>query len=280
VGDDGGADRNAANRARFEQLPAAGSREYWAALEDTAKATRLELEILAMCARERLAAGRRDQFDRILGIIWDRIQRSVRQQIERSTPSGARDRARVIEDIMQECMIGLWRELASAGPTFLTQGFWRKLRFIVANTITQRHIAEGIKTREDTVNPNRVPQGEIGSLDQPTGPEDDSPLGDKIPNPQANDSFSLAELATDIKKLMEGLTAEQRLLLWNEWTRTFTQKELGDLLGGITDRAVRLRLKALQAWLRAQRDAPDTPPQPPQAPGEDGGSAGGEERQS
>ncbi len=50
-------DRNAANRARFEQLPVAGSPAYWAKLEDSEKASRLDLEILVMCARERRAAG-------------------------------------------------------------------------------------------------------------------------------------------------------------------------------------------------------------------------------
>lgn len=281
MGDDGGADRNAANRARFEKLPPAGSPEYWAALEDTAEATRLDLEILAMCARERLTVGRRDHFDRILGILWDRVQGMVQRQIERSTPANARDRARVIEDIMQECVTGLWRELANVGPTFLTQGFWHKLKFMVANAITQRQIAEGIRARGGTVHPDRIPQGNVDSLDQPAGqdPDNSHSLGDTIVDKHAEEAFDHATDLSDLKKLIEGLTAEQRLLLENAWTGAMTQAELAKLLG-ITDRAVRMRLKALQAWLRAQRDAPDTPLQPPQTPGEDGGSAGSEEGQS
>jgi len=121
----------------------------------------------------------------------------------------------------------------------------------------------------------------MDSLDQPAGPDPDNShsLGDGIVDQRAGEAFDRATDLSDLAKLIKGLTAEQRLLLENAWTGAMTQAELAKLLG-ISDRAVRMRLAALQAWLRAQRDASDTPPQPPQAPGEDSGNAGGEEGQS
>lgn len=263
-------ERNAANEAAFKELPAAGSPAYWARLEDTTATTRLPLEVLVMCARERLAAGRRDQAEQVLQTLWIRIQRRVRNQILGSVRT-ARDRAGIIEDIMQECIVALWQEIAGADVPFLTRGFWRKMHFLVANATTKRLIAEGLMIRRGVQRPDRVQQDKTVSLDKPVGPDEDYTIGESVPDPHAQDAFQQVEFQADMAQLTKELTGDQRLLLRNSLTGELTQAELGDLLG-ITDRAVRMRLKKLHDWLRRRFNAPDSP----DSAGE-GGARGGEE---
>lgn len=262
-------ERNAANEAAFKELPAAGSPAYWARLEDTTATTRLPLEVLVMCARERLAAGRSDQTEQAFNLLLKKVQGSVQRLIGRLTPHTARDRARLIEDIEQECAITLWQEIAHPAPTFLTEGFWHKVKLMTMNIIEQRLIAEGVKTRDGVAQPTRVPQSQSDSLDQPVGSvgsEDDRTLADSVAD-RSDDPFSLIEQVSDIKALLTGLTAEERLLLANEVTGERTQVEMGKSLGK-TDRAVRMQIEKLRARLRARRNPPTM---------SSGSEAGGEE---
>lgn len=261
-------ERNAANEAAFNGLPAAGSPAYWARLED-ASATRLPLEVLVMCARERLSARRRDQANQVFTLLLKKVQGTIERLTDRLTPRTARDRARLIEDIRQECAIALWQEIEHPAPTFLTEGFWHKVKLMTMNTVEQRLIAEGVKTHSGVTQPKRVPQSLSDSLDRPIGSEDDRTLAESISDAGA-DPFSLIELLADIKALLADLSADDRLLIQNEITGEMTQAEMGKLLGK-TDRAVRMRLEKLRAKLRARRHPPDQP-------GE--GGAGGEEKRS
>ncbi len=259
--------RNAENVARFKGLPAAGSPAYWAELENAAKETRLALEILVMCARERLAAGRLQDAERVYTLLLNKTQGTVRNWVSRLTPSKAHDREGVIEEIMQECAMNLWLELSGDGPTFLTEGFWHKLTWMTKNVVKQVLIARGIKARTNSTNSTRIQEDLIESIDKPVGVDDNRTLGESIIDPQAGDAFSLMELVNDIRALLVGLTSEERLLLQNEITGELTQREMGERLG-ITDRAVRMRLKALYDKLRARYNPYGD---------SGGGAAGGEE---
>ncbi len=269
MGDEGDVDRNAANWARFERLPEAGSPPYWAALEDAAHDTRLNLEVLAMCARERLAAGRREHLERIYKLILRKTDATLRAWVNRLIPTSAHDRAGVIEDIMQECALGLWQELDSRDETFLTRGFWIRMWRMTANIAKQKRIEEGLSARTGVEWPTRVPQSERASLDQPAGPGDDRTLGEIVPDPQEEDEYSLIELVNDVRDMARRLAPDERLLLQNELTGELTQAQIGERLG-ITDRAVRLRLKALRARFRALFNPS----------GDSGATAGGEEGRS
>lgn len=271
MGDDGGADRNAANRERFKQLPAAGSPAYWAKLEDAARETRLDLEVLVMCARERLAAGKRDDFVRIFELLLRKTDTKLKEWVNRLIPTGARDRMRVMEDIMQECAASLWQELDSKDDTFLAEGFWIRMRRMTTNIAGQKRIEEGISARPGVETPTRVPQSARDSFDQPVGPDDDRTLSETIVDPQAEDNFSLIELVDDVRDIERHLTSDERLLLQNEITGELTQAEMAKRLG-ISDRAVRMRLKALHAKIRALLNPPGD--------GDGGATAGGEEGRS
>ncbi|HEX9038088.1 MAG TPA: hypothetical protein VF808_13975 [Ktedonobacterales bacterium] len=260
-------ERNAANEAAFQNLPAAGTPTYWERLQDTAPGSRLALEVLVMCARERLAAGRDDQAKRVFEILLIKVQGTIEGWIGQLTPRNARDRMRLIEDIKQEVAAALWQEVAPPAPTFLTEGFWHKARLLTMNTVEQRLIAEGVKTRKDVERPTRVPQSQSDSLDQPSGPEESRTLAESVADP-GGDAYSLIELISDIKALLADLPPEGRLLLENEITGELTQREMGERLG-ITDRAVRMRLEALRVRLRARYHAPDSS-------GGEGGAASGE----
>lgn len=264
--------RNAANEAAFKALPMAGSPLYWARLEDAARESRLDLEVLVMCARERLTAGRRDQAERVFTLLLKKAQGTFEGWINQWTPRFALDRARLIEDIGQECATSLWQEIAHAAPTFLTEGFWHKAKLMTKNVIEQRLIAEGVKTREGVERPTRAPQSQRDSLDQPAGPDTDRTLADSVADP-GEDPFRLIELTTDIKALLADLSAADRLLIQNEVTGERTQVEMGKLLGR-TDRWVRLQLEKIRARLRAQHDQGH----PPGGAGDDGGVSGGEEK--
>lgn len=271
VGDEPVSDRNAAIESQFRQLPAIGSPEYWARLEDVAPGTRLPLEVLARCVRERLEAGRRDQAERVYGLLWDRIQRSTRGHIRRRVEGAGHDTVGLTEDILQECAIGLWRDLAAEGPTFLTRGLWRRLKFMTQNAITQRLIEEGLLTRQGVKTPTRPPREGVDSLDRTAGPDDDRRRADLIPDPAGEDSYNWVATVEEIEALLAPLTASERLLIENEFTGELTQKQIGERLGGITDRAVRMRLEALRAKLRALRNKRDNPAGP------GGGETSGEE---
>jgi hypothetical protein len=264
--------RNVANEAAFKALPMAGSLAYWARLEDAARESRLDLEVLVMCARERLTAGRRDQAERVFTLLVKKAQGTFEGWINRWTPRFALDRARLIEDIGQECATALWQEIAHSAPTFLTEGFWHKAKLMTRNVIEQRLIAEGVKTREGVERPTRAPQSQRDSLDQPAGPDTDRTLADSVADP-GEDPFRLIELTTDIKALLADLSAADRLLIQNEVTEERTQVGMGKLLGR-TDRWVRLRLENIRARLRAQHDQGH----PPGDGGDDGGVSGGEEK--
>ena len=253
MGDDDGADRNAANRARFEQLPPAGSPGYWAALEDMAQATRLELEVLAMCARERLAAGALREFERVYTILIGKTEAKLLAWANTLIPTGVRNRAQIIEELMQECRLELWRELDSPDPTFLTKGYWIRMRRMLTNLAAQTRIAEGLSARTGVIKPTRVPVRELHRLDEAVGPEDERTPSDLLTDPRAHEAYGLAEMVIDLAAVASHLDADEQLLLWNEITRTYTQAHLGEILG-ITDRAVRDRLKALHAKLKALLD--------------------------
>lgn len=274
-GHDGHGERNAAIERRFLGLPTAASPAYWAALADTAQATRLELEILVMCARERLAAGARDHAEHALGLLWGRVQGETRGLIEAATPQRARNRAGIIEDIMQDCVTALWLEIAQKEETFLTRGFWRKLRFMIANTITQGLIAEGVRTRAGVKQAERVPQNQMDSASQPITP-DGVELGQTIADSHAREAFDLVETRADLLAALKGLTAEQWTLFWNTITERLTQTELAARLG-VTDRTIRLRIVAMRTQVRKRLYGLDDPGDSPGAGGVAGGAAPGSE---
>jgi RNA polymerase sigma factor (sigma-70 family) len=263
---------NAANRARFEGLPPAGSPAYWAALEDTEKDSRLALEILVMCARERLAARQRDQAEHIYEVLLKRAQGKAESWIGARTLQLAHDRARIIEDIKQECALALWEEIAHPARTFLTEGFWHKLKLMTMNIVEQRLIAEGVKMRAGVEHPTRIPQQLSNSLDQPVGPDDSHTLAESVAGSD-EDAFRLIELVNDIRALLADLSAEERSLIQNELTGELTQREMGKRLG-ISDRAVRMRLDALRAKLRTRHNSPGD-----STGGGDGGAGAGKEGQ-
>lgn len=264
-------DRNAANRARFEQLPVAGSPAYWAKLEDSEKASRLDLEILVMCARERRAARKRGDLVRIYEMLLKKTDVTLKEWVNRLIPQGARDRAGVIEEIMQECALGLWQELDGEDDTFLTQGFWIRMLRMVTNIATQKRIEEGLSKRKGVDKSTRVLQSNSESIDRPIGPDDDRTVGETIADQHAEDGFSLIEFLNDLQDVRRFLTSDERLLLQNEITGELTQAQLGERLN-ITPRAVRDRLKALHAKLRALLNPPSD--------GDGGATAGGEEERS
>lgn len=264
-------ERNAENVARFKGLPAAGNPAYWAALENATKGTRLDLEILAMCARERRAAGKLRDVVRIYEMLIKKTEARLNIWVNSLIPTGARDRARIIEDVMQECALGLWQELDSNDETFLTRGFWVRMWRMTTNIATQARIKEGLSARSGSVNPTRVPQRERDSLDKPIGLEDSRTVGDTLADPQAEDEFSWIELVRDVRDVRDRLTSNERLLLQNEITHELTQAEMAKRLGK-TDRTVRLRLEALRAKLRALLNPPGD--------GDGGATAGGEEGRS
>jgi RNA polymerase sigma factor (sigma-70 family) len=264
-------ERNAAYRALFENLPPAGSPEYWAKLEDTTQDLRLPLEVLAMCARERRKAGRRDDFVRLYELILKKTNTALRRLATRLIPQDARDRAGIVEDIMQECALSLWLELDGEDDPFLTQGFWIRVSRMMSNIATQKRIEEGLNKRKDADHSTRVLQSNSESLDRPMGPDDDRTRGETIPDQQAEEDFSLLEFVSDVRDVWEQLTPDERFLLQNEITGELTQAQIAKRLG-ISDRAVRLRLKALRAKVRALLNPPSDGGPAAAADGEEGRS--------
>ncbi len=81
-------------------------------------------------------------------------------------------------------------------------------------------------------------------------------MGETVADPHAEEGYSLIEFVTRYRaRARDHLTSDERLLLQNEITGELTQAQLGKRLD-ITDRAVRDRLEALHAKLRALLNPP------------------------
>lgn len=227
----------------FGALPVAGTPDYWQRVEQTDGGPALPLEVLARCLRERYAAGAADAGARIFEVVVGRIQQTMRVWARHiAAQAHGSGRQQLQEDLEQECMVKVWQELTTEGPTFLLENFAHALRRI------QQHVSHAVMekasewTRDSSVTPKRVPSGNIGSLQADAAREDETPLAERLADTTAEIDFARADLS-DLLKLVEKLPMEQRELIIDRFYRDHSLEEMaGDR--GVTTRTIYNRLKA------------------------------------
>lgn len=245
--DDVYAARHAELEAQFQGLPPAGSESYWRRIEMPDAANRLPLEVLARCFRERHFAGFGEDAERILIVIMERIRNHV-SWWARSIAARARSGSLDADDLEQVCHMKLWEELVSEGRTFLLENFRHKLDFICQHVQQSEMEKAGEWQRPGVETPQRVPRGQVESLQtEPQGMEE-LPLTERVPDEKAQEEIEKANLS-DLFDLVDKLPPDERIII-NDWlSGDRTQEETATTLS-VTARTIRNRLKKILDDLR------------------------------
>ncbi|MGZ3666661.1 MAG: sigma-70 family RNA polymerase sigma factor [Ktedonobacterales bacterium] len=240
--DDTYAVRRAELDAQFHALPLPGAVEYWRRIEDAN--TEIPLEVMARCFRERTASGASGEAERILELIWLRVQPRVRQwawKVAQTAQSGMKPQLQ--DDLEQHCLIKLWQELASGGKTFLLERFVFALGRIFQHVTREMMEQAGEWQRPGVETPTRIPRVETESIEATPKGEDDVPLTERIPDSNVQDAFDQVELS-DLLDLVRSLPEDQRIIIFDHYLQGRSQKEIGEKLH-VSDRMVRYRLKTI-----------------------------------
>ncbi len=232
--------------AEFHALPPVGSGDYWQRIEQPIAEQRLPLEVLARCYRERYAAGANDDANRVLKMIWRRVQPRVKHW-SRDVAGMARSgmKPELQQDLEQECFIKLWQELsddeASDDEIFLLTRFetaFLRLRQHVAQDVMKK---AGEWQRPGVEKPTRVPTNVIDSIQATPEREGDFPLDDQLEDMDAQTPFRQVDLSDLLDKVRE-LPEDQRTVIIDRFRESLPQDETAAKLG-VTPRMVRYLLK-------------------------------------
>lgn len=245
------AERRAQLEERFKSLPPAGGSDYWQHIEESDIARQLPLEVLARCCRERIGAGAMGDAHRIFDGMTYRIRAYIgkhAQSTVRQTQSGTGSLDP--EDLEQECYMKLWEELATDGPTFLLESFFHTLEYIFDHVAESQTIKAAVRKRQGVVKPNRVPRGQMKSIDAEPTREGESPLALQLVSMHAQEDLDLAEYS-DLLAEIEKLPRDERAIIRALFFEGRTQEDIAQELG-VTDRTIRTRLKKILQKLRAR----------------------------
>jgi RNA polymerase sigma factor (sigma-70 family) len=250
--DDTFAARRAEMERFFQSLPAAGTPAYWQRIEQATAETALPLEVLARCIRERIEAGKRQQAERVYAVILGRIQTSVQRQMQitaRALSSGQKNQ--LAQDLEQECYTALWEELIDPEPTFFCEHFVYALKRLMSHAEHSVMGKGGFWKRPGVRTPKRVPVQTQVSIEAPISPNNETPLGETLPDVKAPGAFEDAETEADIAALLASLKPEDRELIKGLFWSDLTQEQVAERLH-ITDRTVRNRLDRILKRLRRE----------------------------
>ncbi len=242
--DDPYAPRRAQLEAQFDELPTAGSADYWRRIEESGVGRKVPPEVLARCLRERLATGLVADAHRVFGAIMRQIEVGVGKwawSIARQAKSGMTPERR--DELEQECYMKLWEELQGDGPTFLLENFDYKLDRIcqhVAHSVMEK---AGEWKRRGVENPTRIPSGEIDPIQAEPEGDGDLPLVARLASASAQRDLNLAEYS-DLLRQVEQLPPNERAIIEGLFHDGRTQEELAAELG-VTSRTIRNRLKKI-----------------------------------
>ena len=232
--------------ALFGQLPPASTAAYWQRLEST----ETPIEVLILCLRERLAASRQLDVNRIEELIVRRAQttlakwaRYVIQQSSASYSSGVGD------EIQQECLLSLVPRLRDSSFVFLATDFACALKRLFQNAAQLVCEQEGLRTRKGVITPERVPQRQIDRLTRPADGTEMPDPAERLADTRAERAFEQVELTADLAEIIRKLSAHDAKIIYMYFFEDKTQKEIADQLE-CTDRAVRYRLADIMPRLR------------------------------
>lgn len=236
--------------ALFKSLPPAGTPAYWERIEQASEEEALPLEVLAMCLRERLDAGKKGDVHRLFTVMvgrLDELMTAWAKKIARQA-NGSR-REDLVSELTQEGVLDLWAHLAGEGNTFLTVNFLHGLMRVQQHTAYRVMQQQGYWKRKEVVKTNRVPTRQIDSLEAGRRTGDGEVVPYALPDHSATDAYNQAEDREDVAEAIRGLAPKDRYIIHQAFYEGQTQDEIARALG-ITDRAVRARLKKIYALLR------------------------------
>ena len=255
--DDRYAARRAELAAQFQGLPPAGSDGYWRYIEELDAEKRLPLEVLARCFRERHFAGIRGDAERIMKVIWRRVQPQViawARDLARQAPSGMASALK--DDLEEECLTSLWEDLveddADEDAPFLLTSFTASFLRLRQHVSQDVMIREGIWKRPGVNTPKRIPRGEMVSLQIEAEPE--AAAGSaatpvrQVGDPAAQRALEQVELS-DLFAKVQALPENQRTVILDRFWEGVSQEETAAKLG-ITPRMVRYLLGQALETLR------------------------------
>ena len=247
-------DPYAARRDRFDELfralPRPGTPAYWQALEGSSEQP-MPLEVLARCWRERWRALAALDAERILLLIFGRVEGTIHRWAQRSL--GAIGRGLTLSDDLENaCYEGIWQEVKRDDEPFLLENFNSALEHIQQHALQELARKEGLQNKH-TEHPKRVPRAAQESLSAQVSAENETyTFADAIADARAQEQFDLDVLCSDVRDLLASLSDDERALLYYDIEGELTQDEIGQRLGGVTGRTVRSKLKKLRAHLRAR----------------------------
>jgi hypothetical protein len=252
VGEDAGgyAARRAALARQYDELPSAGTAAWWRRIEGPlpAGAEPLAREVLARCVLERAEAGRLEDAQRVITVLFRRIGKDVRVWARRC---GACARGMLDEDLQQECYAALWEELTTPGETFFTVHFGHTLRRLQQHVGQAVLLREGLWIRPGVAKPDRVPVKKRVSLE--TVPLADAADDDPLPlaDVRAQAPFDAADLS-DLVALAADLPPRDRTLIYSLFWCDETPDVAAQRLKVKAARTVYYRLASIGERLRVQ----------------------------
>jgi hypothetical protein len=242
--------RRAVLATAFQALPTYGSAEFWSIIEESQLKLALPLEILVKCARVAIAQEDSASRNRIIEIIFRRIQktneywsRHVLSQVHLTSE----ERSMFAFDLHADLCERVIRALMDIKRLFWEENFQHCLCF------ERKHVYQAFMTREgrwynqhaiDAVT-RRIPHSLIGSLDQPVQHANGESWEMDIEDMQAQKAL-LAVEQNDLPLLILKLPEKLKPVIWFIFWEGRTEKYVANLLG-VSDRTIRNRLhKALE----------------------------------